>query len=151
MKMVLFGNGEASDPLRAIADALRDRQVRALTYVNDHVPLASRELEDTNFLILGLSRASREKSSNAHAKEKEVLFAASRLTVNRPHIAIVRDIDGWISAPYLTMTGLAVAYLFTGCQPFPDELFNNAIKTGIGDPIVEADRIAEILRSSLRI
>lgn len=150
MKMVLVGSEEAKEPLRAIAEALRSKRVVASCYFDKELPHAEKELEGSSFLILGLSRASREANSPSHAKEKAILLSASRLTINPPHIAVVRDVDGWVSAPYLTMTGLRVAYLFTGCQPIPDEVFSNAIKTGIGDTLADAGRIAEILRCSLR-
>lgn len=150
MHVLLIGHNEAQDSLRAIACAIRSKGGRASCYLDGDVVRAHRELESADFLLVGLSRASREPNSMAHSREEEILQRAIHLVVRRPCIAVMRDVDGWVSAPYLNKFGLMVRYLFTGEQPFYAGVFGPVIQRAIRDPVAESHVIAEMLCNSVR-
>ncbi|HTR18414.1 MAG TPA: hypothetical protein VMH91_00305 [Candidatus Paceibacterota bacterium] len=150
-KVVLIGHDEACETLRDVALNLRSRGLIASMYRNDDVLHAISEvMSSTAFLLIGLSRAGREVSeinSRTHTNERTILELVARMPKPIP-CGVVADIDGYISAPYLTKHGELVRLVATD-DPKVDSLgiFKNHKKVP-RNPTDIAAATCEILRAT---
>ncbi|MDO8561515.1 MAG: hypothetical protein Q7S05_01675 [bacterium] len=150
MDILLVGHGGAQPRLSAIAKALKKTPGSlvscyfdgSLDYINSR-----HNLPRTDFLILGLSRASRDLKSPAHAVEEDIV---TRATALRPSIGccIVCDEDGHVSTPYLIKLG-SKANIVVAHEQNPacnvTEICERALPLYIPDVISGADQIAQAI------
>jgi len=150
MNILIVGHGGAQPRLSAIAKALKKLPGPlvscyfdgSLDYIN-----RKRGLPRTDFLVLGLSRTSRDLKSPAHAVEEDIV---TRATALHPPIGccIVCDEDGHVSTPYLIKLG-SKANIVVAHEQNPacnvTEICERALPLYIPDVISGADQIAQAI------
>lgn len=152
-KILIIGQGEAKAPLRAVADSLKKLGILPSCYFDADIKRAVSFLPDVGFVLVGLSRAAREVTSEQHKLEKKLFEAVAKMEQPVP-CGILRDTDGYISAPYLTLYGNLVRLVCADAhdgQPAPLDLFNGFRLLTIGDAVELAGEIAEEIRSFLHV
>lgn len=152
-KIVIVGHGDTKHAARAIANAMRHSGMIASCYFDDDIRQTAKYLEGVGLVLFCLSRESRQPGTDQYRLEKE-LFDSIADMHERPPCGVLRDVDGYISAPYLVHHGLLVRLVFTdgddGKQA-PLELFGDFERHGVTNPIEQAGAIATQIADYLHV
>jgi len=118
MHILLLGHGAAAPRLTAIAMALKTIPGTFTScYFDEDLDKvnAKRGLPRADFMLIGLSRSSRDHKSDSHAVESDLVERASQL--NPPMFCgILCDENGLVSAPFLTKLGSTVRLVVAHSQ-----------------------------------
>lgn len=145
MRKLLVGSNETKGPLRAVAVALKSIGCIPSSYFDQDVESAAAQLRSADFLLLALSRAGREVSSAEHRREQTLLEQVMAMP-SPIACGVLRDVDGYISAPYLTKYGpLMRLVIARGDQRAPLILFNDFKLRLVQDATMEAHAIARAI------
>ena len=146
MHILLAGHGNAQRRLVPVAQALRNEGgVVVSGFYGKDFPYARMSLSSARFVLLGLSRESREMSSDAHAHEELLLSHIKGLTDPLP-CGVLCDEDGHVSAPYLTKYGGPLMRLVFADSAIP-AIFEDFEKGPI-DPQAIAGVLRKFLKSA---
>ena len=143
--ILVAGHNEAREPLLHIAQEIRERSVAVDCYFNSHVDVLAASdtaLADASFLLLGLSRASREVSSIEYKRESSLFERIHSKHAQLP-CGVLRDTSGFVSAHYLARYGSIVRIVFSDeRQPCPD-VFDKVMQLTLLDPHVKVGLVAD--------
>ncbi len=120
MHILLLGHGAAAPRLTAIATALKTIPGAFTScYFDGDLDKINekRGLPRADFMLIGLSRASRDNKSAAHAVEADLVHRASQLTPPM-YCGLMCDEDGHISAPFLAQLGSTIRLVVAHKQNF---------------------------------
>ena len=113
MNILLLGHSGARKHLSAILAELRGKPgIVASAYFDGDFNYGKSALRSASFILLGLSRTSRDVSSGEHSKE-ELMLGRIAAMHGRPACGLLQDEDGHISAQYLAQYGHVFTHVFS--------------------------------------
>ena len=149
--ITIIGQGEARETMTNIAQRMRDRgAVEVNCYSEEGINnLLVNGHPRTDFVLLALSRAVREIRSPEHKREKAFFEQITR-SMNDVPCGLIVDIDGYVSAPYLTEKGHLFTLIFARDHKEVPEIFKSYTFIRIENAVRDVSRIADTVSNFAR-